>query len=837
MVNGMSTIHLDELTAEQCVSMSTFHPDYNLLASRIVISNHQKQTRVRTFSENVALLHRHQHPDIQDKSCPLLNDAFVTFVAEHGHELTLDYQRDFLLDHFGFKTLCNKYLLPGECPQDLWMRVAIAIHMPDLAAIQETYQLMSTLHFTHATPTLFNAGSVFQQFSSCFLVAMKEDSIHGIFDTLKDCAVISKYAGGIGMHIHNVRAKNSYIAGTNGSSNGIVPMLSVFNRTAKYVDQGGGKRKGSIAVFLEPWHLDIEEFIALRKNHGDGEKNQCRDLFLGLWIPDLFMKRVKQDESWTLMCPAHCPGLSEVHSDSFVALYERYEQEGSGKKTIKARELWIQILNAQMETGVPYICFKDAVNRKSNQQNLGTIQSSNLCVEINQYSSPTETAVCNLASISLPAMVRADGTFDFALLGNITRVLVRNLNHIIDRNFYPIEGASVSNVRHRPMGIGIQGLADVFFKMDVAFESDPAREVNRAILETMYYHAVHESMLLAKKHGHPYESYAGSPMSMGKFQFDLWGVSPSMRYPWNELREEVATYGVYNSLLLAPMPTASTSQILGNTECFEPVLSNVFTRQTLSGTFMMVNKYMVHELIAMKEWNEQTRQSIILHDGSVQQLTQLPLSFRNKYKTAWEMSMRTLIDMAAERGPYICQSQSLNLFVQAPKHNTLNAMLFHAWSVGLKTGCYYLRTRGKSTAQKFTVPIGDPLAVTAAAVSTPTSPGVAHSLVANKSMKATMDAPKLLAESFIQESMESNYEDKQDVYIEVVAMKAAYKEWLTKTHAALVKPAQYQRFLTQLMLAMRLQYDLQEERFMNVQWKTVNKEDTHSTEVCESCSA
>jgi ribonucleoside-diphosphate reductase alpha chain len=596
-----------------------------------------------------------------------------------------------------------------ERPQHMWMRVAIGIHGDpsnpnSLSLVKETYDLMSLKYFTHATPTLFNAGTPRQQLSSCYLIAMEDDSLGGIYNTLNDCAQISKYAGGIGLHIHNVRAKGSHILGTNGSSNGLVPMLRVFNSTARYVDQGGGKRNGSFAIYLEPWHPDIDDFLELKKNHGD-EELKARDLFYALWISDLFMERVKSNAKWSLFCPHECPGLSDVYGDKFVELYEKYELNGKARKIVNARDLWFKILDAQMETGTPYILFKDAANKKSNQQNIGTIKSSNLCTEIMEYSDDKETAVCNLASIGLPSFVNAETKeFDYDKLHQVTKVVTNNLNRVIDINFYPTEKTRVSNFKHRPIGIGVQGLADAFVLLDIPFHSDAAKEVNRLIFETIYHAALEKSNEIAKELGESYSSFQGSPASKGILQYDLWCKEPTPgRYDWSALKQSIITYGLRNSLLIAPMPTASTSQILGFNECFEPFTSNLYSRRTLAGEFVVVNKYLMKELIQLGLWNEQIKNNIIANKGSVQQLTILPEHIRNKYKIVWEIPMKHVIDMSADRGAFICQSQSLNLWVEDPTYNTLTSMHFYSWKQGLKTGIYYLRRKAKHQAQQFTI--------------------------------------------------------------------------------------------------------------------------------------
>jgi ribonucleoside-diphosphate reductase alpha chain len=719
LYDGISTTKIDDLLAEQCASLASTHPDYNVLAGRIAVSSHHKNTS-GSFLKVVSQLYNHL--DKHDKSCPIVTKEFHDFVTENAEklELYIDYSRDFLIDYFGFKTLERAYMLKSnkvilERPQDMWMRVSVAIHMniketarkeSTLKKIKETYDLMSNKYFTHATPTLFNAGTQKPQLSSCFLLAMEQDSIDGIYSTLKDCALISKWAGGIGLHIHNIRAKGSDIRGTNGSSNGIVPMLRVFNNTAKYVDQGGGKRNGSFAIYLEPWHADIEAFLQMRKNHGD-EELKARDLFYALWIPDLFMERIKSDGDWTLMCPDECPGLADVYGDAFVELYTRYESEGRGRVTMKARNLWFQVLDAQMETGTPYLLYKDACNKKSNQKNLGTIKSSNLCSEVVQYSDENESAVCNLASIALPTFVKPNkegvNEFDFSLLHGVSKIITYNLNRVIDVNYYPTEKTERSNRRHRPIGIGIQGLADVFFQMGLPFASEGARELNRQIFETIYHGAVEESMELAVTEG-PYETFEGSPASKGELQFDLWNIDPGQtRYDWTKLKADVVKNGLRNSLLLAPMPTASTSQILGFNECIEPITSNIYSRRTLAGEFILANKYLMTDLINLDLWNEKIKNNIIANHGSIQQIDIIPQDIKEKYKTVWEIPMRALIDMAADRGAYVCQSQSLNLWLEDPNYSMLTSMHFYGWSKGLKTGIYYLRRRGRHQAQQFTI--------------------------------------------------------------------------------------------------------------------------------------
>lgn len=703
--DGVSTTELDNLAAETAASLTIRHPDYALLASRIAISNLHKNT-AKSFSQTMRSLY-----DYTDKAngrrMPLIASDVMQIISDNAELLdsSIIYDRDFGFDYFGFKTLEKSYLLRidgriAERPQHMYMRVAIGIHKEDLESAIHTYNLMSERWFTHATPTLFNAGTPKPQMSSCFLLTMKDDSIDGIYDTLKQTAKISQSAGGIGLAIHNVRATGTYISGTNGTSNGIIPMLRVFNDTARYVDQGGGKRKGAFAIYLEPWHADVFEFLDLRKNHGK-EEMRARDLFYALWVPDLFMKRVEANGEWSLFCPHEAPGLHECFGEEFERLYERYEQEGRARRTVKAQDLWFAVIEAQVETGTPYLLYKDAANGKSNQQNLGTIKSSNLCTEIMEYTSEDEVAVCNLASLALPRFVTADG-FDFGKLYEITLQVTRNLNRIIDQNYYPVEEARRSNLRHRPIGIGVQGLADVFIQLRLPFESDEARRLNRDIFETIYFAAMTASKDLAKEQG-PYETYAGSPVSRGLFQFDLWGVKPSDRHDWDGLRQEVIRYGVRNSLLIAPMPTASTSQVLGNNECFEPYTSNIYSRRVLSGEFIIVNKHLLKDLIGLGLWSNTLKNKLIAANGSVQQLEEIPADIRELYKTVWEIRQRTLIDMAADRGAFICQSQSLNLFVDQPTAAKLTSMHFYAWKKGLKTGMYYLRTQAASQAVQFTV--------------------------------------------------------------------------------------------------------------------------------------
>lgn len=709
--DGVKTSELDELTAQLAAGLSTLHPDYGTLAARISVSNHHKNTNP-SFSEVMTTLSNQTMPATGEKTS-LIHPSISTVVAAKGTEIDkyIQYDRDYLFDYFGFKTLEKSYLLKDtsmrviERPQHMWMRISLALWGEEatLERAFETYDLLSQKFFTHATPTLFNAGTPRQQLSSCFLLSMSEDSISGIYKTLSDCAAISKYAGGIGLHIHNIRARGSLIKGTNGTSNGLTPMLRVFNNTARYVDQGGGKRNGSFAMYLEPWHADVEDFLKMKLPSG-AEEERARDLFYALWIPDLFMERVDRNESWTLMCPNECPGLADVWGSEFRDLYERYEKEGRGRKTVEARKLWFHILDTQMETGTPYLLYKDACNRKSNQQNLGTIKSSNLCTEIIEYSSPEETAVCNLASLALPAFVK-DSTFDFEALRKVTRVATRNLNRVIDINFYPTPETRRSNFRHRPIGLGCQGLADVFAMMELSWESDEAAKLNQLIFEHMYYAAVEASCELADVEG-PYETFQGSPVSKGQLQPDLWDVTPLTEtdgsLDWIGLRERVKK-GIRNSLLLAPMPTASTSQILGYNECFEPFTSNLYTRRTLAGEFIIVNKYLMRDFMKLGLWSEEMKQMIVARNGSIQGLAGVPEDVQARYKTSWELKQKTLIDMAAARGAFICQSQSLNLFVADATYAKLTSMHFYAWKQGLKTGCYYLRTKAPVTAQKFTV--------------------------------------------------------------------------------------------------------------------------------------
>lgn len=761
LIPNLPTSTIDEIVGEQCASMTTIQYDYSELASRIIISNHHKNTNP-SFVEVMKQLHVVRRDTMHT---PLISDELLDISIKYSKviEEAIDYDRDYDIDYFGFKTLERAYLLRidnkvVERIQHMWMRVSIGIHGEDITRAIETYHLMSQKYFTHATPTLFNAGTPRPQLSSCFLIGMEEDSIDGIFNTLKECAQISKWAGGIGLHIHNVRASGTRISGTNGFSNGLTPMLQVFNSTARYVDQGGGKRNGSIAIYIEPWHLDIMEVLELKKNHGD-ESKRARDLFYGLWIPDVFMECVKKDMDWYLMCPSISVGLSDVYGEEFQLKYNAYVSDGKYVKKIKARDLWFKILDSQMETGVPYLCYKDSSNRKSNQQNLGTIKSSNLCTEIIQYSDSEQSAVCNLASIGLPKFVSDDGVFDYSKLHEVTQVITYNLNRIIDVNYYPNLKSKRSNLLHRPIGIGVQGLADVFIKMNIPFCSEKAKEVNRFIFETIYHASVEGSCNLAKArtenmsiltelhHRNPlfdtfcpvdrcykststgmdlllkqtlpilaefqqcnsggppgaYSSFQNSPLSKGLFQFDLWNVTPSKRYDWDTLRKEVIQYGVRNSLLVAPMPTASTSQILGYNECFEPYTSNIYSRRTLAGEFIVVNKYLIKELTTLGLWNEKLKNNIIENKGSIQHIEGIPNELKEKYKIVWEMKMRDIIDMSADRGAFICQSQSLNLWCEEPNYNTLTSMHFYAWQKGLKTGMYYLRRKPRYQPQQFTV--------------------------------------------------------------------------------------------------------------------------------------
>jgi ribonucleoside-diphosphate reductase alpha chain len=704
--NGVTTIELDNLAAEICATLATVHPDYAILAARIAISNLQKNT-VKSFSRTMKKLYEYIDPKTGENA-GLISEETYQVAKKYANELNsaIIYDRDFNYDYFGFKTLERSYLLRMdnqvvERPQHMIMRVAIGIHGEDIEAALETYNLMSEKWFTHATPTLFNAGTPKPQMSSCFLVSMKEDSIDGIYDTLKDCAKISQSAGGIGLSIHNIRATGSYIKGTNGYSNGIIPMLRVFNDTARYIDQGGGKRKGAFAIYLEPWHADVFDFLDLKKNHGK-EEARARDLFYALWIPDLFMKRVEAGDTWSLFCPHEAPGLHTTYGKEFEELYEKYEREGKHRKVVKAQDLWFKILESQIETGTPYLLYKDAANEKSNQKNLGVIQSSNLCTEIMEYTAADETAVCNLASIALSKFV-INGRFDHQKLFEVTKTITYNLNKIIDLNYYPIPEARNSNMRHRPIGIGVQGLADAFIMLRMPFESNEAKGLNKDIFETIYYAALTASMELAQRDG-TYQSYEGSPISQGIFQFDMWGVKPeSGRWDWEALRSEIIKNGVRNSLLLAPMPTASTSQILGNNECFEPYTSNIYMRRVLSGEFAVVNRHLLTDLIKLGLWDDKMKNKLIGENGSVQNIAEIPQNLKDIYKTTWEIKQKSVIDMAADRGAFICQSQSLNLHVESPTFSKLTSMHFYGWKKGLKTGMYYLRTKAAVDAIKFTV--------------------------------------------------------------------------------------------------------------------------------------
>ncbi len=707
LYDGVSTLELDNLAAEIAATLTTKHPDFAKLAARIAVSNLHKVTS-KSFSNTMKRLYTYVDPKT-GQNAPLISKETWKVVKENAAELdeAILYDRDFGYDYFGFKTLERSYLVKidgkvVERPQHLLMRVAVGIHGEDIPAAIETYNLLSEKWFTHATPTLFNAGTPKPQLSSCFLLTMKDDSIDGIYDTLKQTAKISQSAGGIGLSIHNVRAKGSYIKGTGGTSNGIVPMLRNFDMTARYVDQGGGKRKGSFAIYLEPWHADVFEFLELKKNHGK-EEMRARDLFYAMWMADLFMKRVESNDMWSLFCPNEAPGLADCYGEEFERLYEKYEKEGRFRKQIKAQDLWFEILEAQIETGTPYILYKDAANKKSNQKNLGTIKSSNLCTEIMEYSSPDEVAVCNLASLALPKFVTDDGKFDHQKLYEITKVVTRNLNKVIDVNYYPVPEAQKSNMRHRPIGLGVQGLADAFILLRMPFDSPEASGLNKDIFETMYFAAMEASMELSRQLG-PYETFKGSPVSKGIFQFDMWGVTPdSGRWDWEKLKKEVKQYGVRNSLLLAPMPTASTSQILGNNECFEPYTSNIYTRRTLSGEFIIANKHLMKDLISLGLWSETMRQKLISTNGSVQSIPEIPQHIKDIYKTVWEISQKTIIDMSADRGAFICQSQSLNIHITNPNFGKLTSMHFYAWKKGLKTGMYYLRSTAAADAIKFTL--------------------------------------------------------------------------------------------------------------------------------------
>lgn len=707
LYDQVTTTEIVNLTAETAASMAVYHPDYSILAARVAISSLHKTTS-SSFSSTIKRLYNYVNP-ITGENSPLIDKEIYKIICTHAARLdnAIVHSRDFDYDFFGFKTLEQSYLLKidkkiVERPQYMLMRVAVGIHGNNLDAVLESYQLLSQRWFTHASPTLLNASTPKQQLSSCFVLTMQEDSIEGIYNTLTQCAKISKHVGGIGLSIHNIRAAGSYIRGTNGISTGIVPMLRNFDMTARYVDQGGNKRKGAIAIYLEPWHADIFDFLDLKKNHGK-EERRARDLFYGLWIPDLFMKRVEENSTWSLFSPDEAPGLSLCYGTEFEQKYQQYEQDGKARKTIQARDLWFAILESQIETGTPYMLYKDAVNKKSNQKNLGTIQSSNLCTEILEYTSPNEIAVCNLASIALPRFVKDDKTFDHNKLFEVTYVITNNLNKIIDINYYPLPEAKYSNLKHRPIGIGVQGLADTFLKMKLAFDSPQARILNQEIFETIYFAASTASKDLAKTLG-PYESFPGSPISQGLFQFDMWGVIPSSgRWDWEQLRKEILQYGIRNSLLLAPMPTASTSQILGNNECFEPYTSNIYVRRVLSGEFIIVNKFLLVDLIQHRLWNKQIKEELIRNNGSIQHIDAIPQNLKDLYRTVWEIPQKSLIDMAADRGPYICQSQSLNLYVKEPNMRKLSSMHFYAWKKGLKTGMYYMRTNAAADAIKFTI--------------------------------------------------------------------------------------------------------------------------------------
>ncbi|MDH4461241.1 MAG: ribonucleoside-diphosphate reductase subunit alpha [Flectobacillus sp.] len=711
LYDGVTTTELDNLAAETAASMTTKHPDYATLAARIAVSNLHKNTQ-KSFSGTMKRLYNYVDPKTGENAALISKETYDT-IKKHAAELdgAIIYDRDFGYDYFGFKTLEKSYLLKmegkiAERPQHMLMRVSVGIHGEDIESVISTYNLLSERWFTHATPTLFNAGTPKPQMSSCFLLTMQDDSIEGIYDTLKQCAKISQSAGGIGLSIHNIRATGSYIKGTNGNSNGIIPMLRVFNDTARYVDQGGGKRKGSFAIYLEPWHADVFDFLSLKKNHGK-EEMRARDLFYAMWIPDLFMQRVKDNDTWSLFCPHECPGLADTYGDDFKKLYEGYELSGKARKVVKAQDLWFEILESQTETGTPYMLFKDAANRKSNQKNLGTIKSSNLCTEIIEYTSKDEVAVCNLASLALPKFITQNekGIFEFdhQKLYEVTKTATKNLNKIIDKNYYPVEEARRSNMRHRPIGLGVQGLADTFILLRMPFESDEARQLNKDIFETIYYGAMEASMELAKVEG-PYETWKGSPISEGIFQFDMWDVTPtSGRWNWEAMREAVKTHGVRNSLLVAPMPTASTSQILGNNECFEPYTSNIYVRRVLSGEFAVVNKHLLKDLVKLGLWNDSMKNKLITANGSVQFIPEIPQHLKDLYKTVWEIKQKAIIDMAADRGAFICQSQSLNIHLMDPNFGKLTSMHFYAWEKGLKTGMYYLRTKAAADAIKFTV--------------------------------------------------------------------------------------------------------------------------------------
>lgn len=745
LYDGVTTIELDNLAAEIAATLTTKHPDYAKLAARIAISNLHKVTS-KSFSNTMKRLYTYVDPKT-GQNAPLISKETWKVIRDHAAELdeAIIYDRDFGYDYFGFRTLERSYLMKidgkvVERPQHLLMRVAVGIHGEDIPAAIETYTLLSEKWFTHATPTLFNAGTPKPQLSSCFLLTMQDDSIDGIYDTLKQCAKISQSAGGIGLSIHNIRAKGSYIKGTGGTSNGIVPMLRNFDMTARYVDQGGGKRKGSFAVYLEPWHADVFDFLALKKNHGK-EEMRARDLFYAMWIPDLFMQRVENNEMWSLFCPNECPGLGDVWGEEFERLYEKYEKEGKFRKQIKAQDLWFEILESQIETGTPYILYKDSANRKSNQKNLGTIKSSNLCTEIIEYTSKDEVAVCNLASLALNKFVTDDGKFDHQKLYEITKVVTRNLNKVIDVNYYPVEEARNSNMRHRPIGLGVQGLADTFIMLRMPFDSEEARRLNEDIFETIYFGAMESSMELAQKNG-TYESYKGSPVSKGIFQFDMWGITPkSGRWNWEQLKQDVKKHGVRNSLLLAPMPTASTSQILGNNECFEPYTSNIYTRRTLSGEFIIANKHLMKDLIELGLWTETMRQKLIATNGSVQAIPEIPQNIKDIYRTVWEISQKAIIDMSADRGAYICQSQSLNIHLKDPNFGKLTSMHFYAWKKGLKTGMYYLRSTAAADAIQFTL---DKTAMQPAVVEATTTVSVTETVTVQQPVAVAMETQQTI---------------------------------------------------------------------------------------------
>jgi ribonucleoside-diphosphate reductase alpha chain len=747
LYDGVNTTELDNLAAETAAALTSTHPDYAILAARVAVSNLHKTTN-SSFYNTVKQLYTYLDPKTGENASLIHKDVFEVIQANAARlDAAVDYTRDFDYDYFGFKTLERSYLLKlegkvVERPQHMLMRVAVGIHSNNIDAAIETYNLMSERWFTHATPTLFNAGTPKPQLSSCFLLTMKDDSIDGIYDTLKQCAKISQSAGGIGLAIHGIRATGSYIKGTNGTSNGIIPMLKVFNDTARYVDQGGGKRKGAFAIYLEPWHADVFEFLELKKNTG-AEEMRARDLFYALWISDLFMKRVQDNDVWSLFDPNEAPGLDNTYGEEFERLFEKYEREGKFRKQVKAQDLWFKILESQIEAGVPYMLYKDSANRKSNQKNLGVIKSSNLCTEIMEYTSPDEVAVCNLASLALPKYIK-DGKFDHQRLYDVTKVATRNLNRIIDINYYPVEEARRSNMRHRPIGLGVQGLADTFVMLRMPFESAEARQLNKEIFETIYFAAMTSSMEEAKKYGH-YETYPGSPVSQGIFQYDMWGVNPSSRWDWTSLKQEVRKHGVRNSLLVAPMPTASTSQILGNNECFEPFTSNLYKRRVLSGEFIVVNKHLLKDLVAIGLWNDEMKDKLIMSNGSVLGIDEIPEHLKELYKTAWEISQKSIIEMSADRGAFICQSQSLNIFMTAPNFAKISSMHFYAWKAGLKTGMYYLRTPAATEAIKFTVDMTKQAAPAAAKVATPTpilSAVAANAIDQNKAdMSCSLDNP------------------------------------------------------------------------------------------------